>query len=95
MDLPLGLPRAYAAGLQERDFLHFLTMTAARPDFFRVCATLAEVGPGRPFYPLRGVAGMTRAAHAAALGFEGAYGLSRACDRATCSAPCLPTNCRC
>ena len=27
VDLPLGLPRAYAAGLPERDFLHFLTTT--------------------------------------------------------------------
>ena len=69
VDLPVGLPRAYAADLPERDFLHFLTTTATRPDFFQVCATLAEVGPGRPFYPARGVAGMTRAAHAAALGW--------------------------
>jgi hypothetical protein len=87
VDLPLGLPRAYAAGLPERDFLHFLATTATRPDFFRVCATLAEVGPGRPFYPARGVAGMTRAAHAAALGLDGAAALSRACDRATAERP--------
>src|SRR4051812_20128860 len=59
VDLPLGLPRAYAARLPERDFLHFLTTTVQRPDFFQVCASLAEVGPGRPFYPARGVAGMT------------------------------------
>ncbi len=83
VDLPLGLPRAYAARLPESDFLHFLTTTAARPDFFHVCTTLAEVGLGRPFYPARGVAGMTRAAHAVALGLDGAGALSRACDRAT------------
>ena len=87
VDLPIGLPRAYAAGLPERDFLHFLTTTATRPDFFQVCATLAEVGPGRPFYPARGVRGMTRAAHAAALGLDGAAALSRACDRATAERP--------
>lgn len=87
VDLPIGLPRAYAATLAERDFLHFLATTATRPDFFRVCATLAEVGPGRPFYPARGVRGMTRAAHAIALGLEGAAGLSRACDRATAERP--------
>jgi hypothetical protein len=87
VDLPLGLPRAYAARLPERDFLHFLTTTATRPDFFQVCASLAEVAPGRPFYPARGVAGMTRAAHAAALGLEGAAALSRACDRATSDRP--------
>src|SRR5262249_39933363 len=68
VDLPIGLPRAYAASLPETDFLHFLARTATRPDFFRVCTTLAEVNPLRPFYPARGVAGMTRAAHAEALG---------------------------
>jgi hypothetical protein len=87
VDMPLGLPRAYAAKLPERDFLHFLTTTATRPDFFQVCASLAEVGPGRPFYPARGVAGMTRAAHAEALGLDGAAALSRACDRATVERP--------
>ncbi len=87
VDLPIGLPRAYAAALPEKDFLHFLTATAMRPDFFQVCATLAEVRPDRPFYPARGVRGMTRAAHAAALGFDGAAGLSRACDRATAERP--------
>ena len=59
VDMPLGLPRAYAALLPERDFPHFLTTVATRPDFFRVCTSLAEVGLGRPFYPARGVAGMT------------------------------------
>jgi hypothetical protein len=87
VDLPIGLPRAYAAALPERDFLHFLTTTATRPDFFQVCATLAEIGPGRPFYPARGARGMTRAAHAIALGFEGPAGLSRACDCATAERP--------
>ena len=87
VDLPLGLPRAYAAQRSERDFLHFLATMATRPDFFRVCAALADVGPHRPFYPARGLRGMTRAAHAAALGFADATGLSRACDRATLERP--------
>ena len=87
VDLPIGLPRAYAAALPERDFLHFLAATALRPDFYQVCATLAEVRPDRPFYPARGVLGMTRAAHAAALGLDGAAALSRACDRATAERP--------
>jgi hypothetical protein len=87
VDLPLGLPRAYAARLPESDFLHFLTTTATRPDFFQVCASLAELSPDRPFYPARGVAGMTRAAHAQALGLDGAGALSRACDRATSERP--------
>jgi hypothetical protein len=87
VDLPVGLPRAYAAQLPEQDFMHFLATMATRPDFFRVCATLAEVASGRPFYPARGIAGMTRAAHAMALGLDSAAGLSRACDRATAERP--------
>jgi hypothetical protein len=66
------------------DFLHH---TRNWPDFFRVCASLDEIGPERPFYPVRGIAGMTRAAHAAALGIGGAASLSRACDRATLERP--------
>src|SRR5579871_3055492 len=31
-DLPIGLPRAYAARLAERDFPHFLARTATRPE---------------------------------------------------------------
>jgi hypothetical protein len=87
VDLPLGVPRAYAALRPETDFLHFLRASGHWPDFFRVCATLDEVRTERPFYPARGVAGMTRAAHAAALGLDGASGLSRLCDRATLERP--------
>ena len=87
LDLPIGVPRAYAAQRSERDFLQFLRATAKRPDFFRVCVTLGEVRAERPFYPARGIAGMTRAAHAAALGLGGASGLSRLCDRATVERP--------
>jgi hypothetical protein len=88
VDLPLGLPRAYAAQhVTEADFPSFLRGLAARPGFFAVNPTLDEVAPGRPFYPLRGLLGMTRAAHAAALGLGGAAGLSRLCDRATAERP--------
>jgi hypothetical protein len=87
VDLPLGLPRAYAAHRDERDFPAFLRALADRPEFFRVCATLEDICPGRPFYPARGVKGMTRAAHAAALGLAGPAALSRACDRATAERP--------
>ncbi len=87
VDLPLGLPRAYAANLVERDFLHFLASMAVRPEFFQVCATLNELAPDRPFYPARGIRGMTRAAHALALGLGGSADLSRACDRATAQRP--------
>lgn len=87
LDLPLGLPREYARHLVEPDFPAFLRGLAARPDFFAVSATLETVAHGRPFYPARGVRGMTRAAHAAALGMDGPLGLSRLCDRATAERP--------
>jgi len=52
-----------------------------------VAATLTEISGERPFYPARGVAGMTRAGHASALGLAGASSLSRRCDRATTERP--------
>jgi hypothetical protein len=87
VDLPVGLPRAYAAQLAEDGFVDFLRACAGRPDFFLVCDTLAELRLDRPFYPRRGVRGMTRLSHAAALGLGGAAGLSRLCDRATAERP--------
>ncbi len=87
VDLPLGLPRAFAAQCREPDFPGFLRGLAQRPEFFRVCASLEELGPDRPFYPARGIKGMTRAAHAARLQLGGASFLSRACDRATAERP--------
>ncbi|WP_328702563.1 hypothetical protein [Belnapia mucosa] len=87
LDLPLGLPRAYAAGRREAGFPEFLRGLGACPDFFEVSATLETIAHDRPFYPARGIKGMTRAAHAAALGLGGAEGLSRWCDRATAERP--------
>lgn len=87
VDLPLGLPRAYAGRLPDDGFVPFLCRIAGCPDFFRVAATLAEVGPHRPFYPARGERGMSWAGHAAAVGFATAAELSRACDRATAERP--------
>jgi hypothetical protein len=86
-DFPLGLPRAYAATRSEADFPAFLRATHAMPDFFTVCASVDEIHPQRPFYPARGIAGMTRLAHARALGLIDAAALSRACDRATAERP--------
>ncbi len=88
VDLPLGLPRGYVrAHVGAADFSTFLRGLAASPGFFEVCARLDEVAPGRPFYPRLGCRGMTRAAHAAALGLAGPAGLSRLCDRATPARP--------
>jgi hypothetical protein len=88
VDLPLGLPRAHVVrhGL-EGDFPRFLSGLVDRPGFFSVCATLDELAPDRPFYPARGLRGMTRASHAEALGLDGPAALSRLCDRATAERP--------
>lgn len=87
-DVPLGLPRAYARlYANEAQFPAFLRQLGNRSAFFTVCETLDQVSPDRPFYPARGIAGMTRAAHAAALGLGGAADLCRACDRATAERP--------
>jgi len=89
VDFPIGLPRAYAARHLNgvADFPAFLRPLANRPGFFSVCETLDEIGPARPFYPKRGIRGMTRLSHALALGLEDAAGLSRACDVATPDRP--------
>ena len=87
VDLPLGVPRAYAARRPETGFPAFLDTIRAWPDFFLVCETLADIRPERPFYPARPRAGMTRASHAAALGLDSAQDLSRLCDRATPERP--------
>jgi hypothetical protein len=87
VDLPIGVPRTYATQRPEPDFLRFLDTIRDWPDFFRVCETLAELRTDRPFYPVRGIKGMTRASHAAALALGAASGLSRACDRATSERP--------
>jgi len=89
VDFPIGLPRAYAARHLDGagDFPAFLRTLADRPEFLSVCGTLDEIGPARPFYPMRGVRGMTRLSHALALGMADAAGLSRACDAATLERP--------
>ena len=87
VDLPLGVPRAYAAQRTEAGFMPFLDTIRQWPRFFEVCETLDDVGPERPFYPARGVKGMNRASHAEALGLGTASGLSRLCDRATAERP--------
>ena len=87
LDLPLGVPRGFAETRPEKGFPAFLAGLAGNPDFFAVSPSLATVSPARPFYPARGIKGMTRAAHAAALGLADASGLSRVCDRATAERP--------
>ncbi|MCA3358783.1 MAG: hypothetical protein ING02_12365 [Roseomonas sp.] len=87
LDLPLGVPRGFAAMRPEAGFPDFLAGLEGNTDFFAVSPTLETVSPARPFYPSRGIKGMTRLAHAAALGLPDASGLSRLCDRATAERP--------
>jgi hypothetical protein len=87
LDLPLGVPRHYAAQRPEAGFVEFLRARAGDARFFTVNETLATIGLDAPFYPQRGVKGMTRAAHAAALGLPDADALHRGCDRATATRP--------
>ncbi len=89
VDFPIGLPRAYVARhLDENSaFPAFLRGLADRPGFLSVCSGLDEIGPERPFYPMRGKLGMTRLSHAQALGLDDAAGLSRLCDIATLARP--------
>lgn len=87
LDLPIGVPRAWALGRPEPDFPRFLRGLSPGDAFACVCATLAEVSPARPFYPLRPLRGITRTEHLRALGFTAADALRRRCDRATRDRP--------
>ncbi len=90
LDLPLGLPRAWVAAAHPAGdgFPGFLRAAGGAADpFWRVAAGLDAVSAAAPFYPARPVRGMTRAAHAAALGLWGADALCRLCDRATAERP--------
>lgn len=90
LDMPLGLPRAFVAahgGNLPASFLEFLRTMAPDAPWYRVCAELDEISAARPFYPLRGAAGMSRSSHARALGLEDFRALSRLCDRATPERP--------
>lgn len=88
VDFPLGLPRAYATLLAGfADFPDYLRSLKPCSAFFDVCATLDTVSLARPFYPARGLLGMTRHAHAQAIGLPDASALFRSCDRATACRP--------
>jgi hypothetical protein len=88
IDCPIGLPRAYVAAHGfTPDFPAFLRGLPEGGDFWSVARTVAEIAPLRPFYPARGVRGMTRLAHAQALGLADAAALCRACDLATAERP--------
>lgn len=88
VDFPLGLPRHYATMQGIPRFDDWLRRLDPADQLLRPCATLDEVNPARPFYPLKSVAGRGQMArHAAALGFEDAYALRRAVDFRTARRP--------
>lgn len=55
LDMPLGLPRAYAALTGVDDFLALLPHLGQGPwaDFYSVAERPEEISPARPFYPQR------------------------------------------
>ncbi|WP_242343319.1 hypothetical protein [Anaeromyxobacter terrae] len=86
LDLPIGVPAAYAARLGLSGFLEWARGLGAPPyeAFFSPAATAGEVTLHRPFYPERArrKGEARQAALCAALGVPGFDALRRACDRA-------------
>ncbi|CAG4912301.1 unnamed protein product [Acidocella sp. C78] len=88
VDFPLGLPRAYARAAGIDDFAAWLARLDPAAPLFHPCANLAEISLGRPFYPLKTVAGAGQMARlAAALGLDDAASLRRAVDCRTARRP--------
>jgi hypothetical protein len=84
LDLPIGLPAAYARAAGVDDFAHLLARLGAGEwvAFYDVAATPEEISFRRPFYPAR--PGNARLRHLLdGLGLADAGDLRRACDRAT------------
>ena len=84
VDLPIGLPSAYAAKAGIVDFRAALTQFGRGRwrDFYTPAASSAEISLNRPFYPMRsGVKGSIRRADLpTALGLESFDALHRRCD---------------
>ncbi|MEZ5752355.1 MAG: DUF429 domain-containing protein [Paracoccaceae bacterium] len=80
LDLPIGLPLAYARVAEITDFRTALPRFA--PAWFDVCDTPEEISPDRPFYPRR-PGGARRAQLLNGLGMIDPQDLLRRCERAT------------
>lgn len=85
LDLPIGLPAAYAKRCGVREFRDLLPHLGrgAWASFFDVAERPEEVSLGRPFYPRRGTAGVRQSQLVQGLGLETSADLLRRCDRAT------------
>jgi hypothetical protein len=83
LDVPIGLPRAFAAAhlASLPGFPLWLDGLAEDDPLFRPAALLEEVSATRPFFPAGLVKGPVKAAFLARLGLDGESVL-RACDRA-------------
>ncbi|HET6184512.1 MAG TPA: hypothetical protein VFA03_13075 [Acetobacteraceae bacterium] len=84
LDVPLGLPHAFATKwLPDANFPAFLRRLAQDDPWFRAAETVPEIAPGRPFAPFRPGGGIRRANLVAALGLTEWNALLRRCDRLT------------
>jgi hypothetical protein len=89
LDLPLGVPRAWADLAGVTDFCGFLTNqagTAPWADFWDPATDPSEVALTRPFYPRR-PGGTSRAQLVSGLGLSGPDDLRRRCDMPRPGAP--------
>lgn len=88
LDLPLGLPLAYARRAGIEDFVAWFVGLGqgAWAEVFEVAARPEEIAPHRPFYPLR-PGGAKRQHLLDGLGLDGPAELHRLCDRATADRP--------
>jgi len=85
LDLPIGVPAAYAMRVGVHDFRDLLPRLGCGEwkTFFDVAEQAHEVSPRRPFYPQRGRAGVRQSQLVKGLGLETPADLLRRCDRAT------------
>lgn len=86
LDMPFGLPRAYAERRGIVDFIDWLTNLSPTDPFFEVAVRSAEISLARPFYPAK--PGGTRRQHLLdGLGMAEPEQLLRRCDVLTNAAP--------
>lgn len=85
LDLPIGLPGAYAQRCGVHDFRELLPRLGRGEweSFFDVAERAEEVSLQRPFYPGKGAAGVRQSQLVEALGLSSPAELLRECDRAT------------
>ena len=86
LDLPLGVPQAWAKQVNVQSFRQLLTQLGRGDSrwqsFFDVAETAADISPTRPFYPLK-AGGTKRQFLVDGLNLRDADQLRRLCDQAT------------